>query len=51
MFAFLPDLLGDKDFIIPEFKRYIKMMNSKGITSIKEWDSMISTDLLTFSQN
>ena len=30
------DLLGDKDFIIPEFKRYIKMMNSKGITSIKE---------------
>ena len=33
---FLPDLLGDKDFIIPEFKRYIKMMNSKGITSIKE---------------
>ena len=33
---FLPDLLGDKDFIIPEFKRYIKMMSSKGITSIKE---------------
>lgn len=33
---FLPDLLGDRDFIIPEFKRYIKMMNSKGITSVKE---------------
>ena len=32
----LPDLLGDRDFIIPEFKRYIKMMNSKGITSVKE---------------
>ncbi len=33
---FLPDLLGDKEFILPEFKRYIKMMNSKGVTSIKE---------------
>lgn len=48
---FLPDLLGDKDFIIPEFKRYIKMMNSKESLPSKKWDSMISTDLLTFSQN
>lgn len=33
---FLQELLSDKDFIIPEFKRYMKMMNSKGVTSVKE---------------
>ncbi len=32
----LPELLGDRDFIIPEFKRYMKLMNSRGITSVKE---------------
>ncbi|MCQ2507410.1 MAG: amidohydrolase family protein [Dorea sp.] len=32
----LPDLLTDRDFIVPEFKRYMKMMNSRGITSVKE---------------
>lgn len=33
---FLQELLSDRDFIIPEFKRYMKMMNSNGITSVKE---------------
>ena len=32
----LPDILGDRDFIIPEFKKYMKMMNSRGVTSVKE---------------
>lgn len=32
----LPEFLGDRDFIIPEFKRYMKLMNSRGITSVKE---------------
>ena len=32
----LPDILQDREFIIPEFLRYTKMMNSKGVTSVKE---------------
>lgn len=32
----LPDILGDRDFIIPEFKKYMKMMNGRGVTSVKE---------------
>lgn len=32
----LPDILGDRAFIIPEFKKYMKMMNSRGVTSVKE---------------
>ena len=32
----LPYVLGDEKFIKPEFIRYMKMMNSKGVTSIKE---------------
>lgn len=32
----LPDILGNPDFIIPEFHKYMKMMNSRGITSVKE---------------
>lgn len=32
----LPYVLGDEKFIKPEFVKYMKMMNSKGITSIKE---------------
>lgn len=28
--------LNDRDFIIPEFKRYMELMNSRGITSVKE---------------
>lgn len=32
----LPYVLGDKEFIRPEFIKYMKMMNSRGITSIKE---------------
>ena len=32
----LPDILGDKEFIVPEFKKYMKMMNSRGVTSVKE---------------
>ncbi|MCR4632699.1 MAG: amidohydrolase family protein [Erysipelotrichaceae bacterium] len=31
-----PYVLGDKDFIKPQFIDYMKMMNSRGITSIKE---------------
>ncbi len=32
----LPDVLGDREFIVPEFKKYMKMMNSRGVTSVKE---------------
>lgn len=32
----LPDVLDDRVFIVPEFKRYMKMMNSRGVTSVKE---------------
>lgn len=32
----LPDVLGNRDFIVPEFKKYMKMMNSRGVTSVKE---------------
>ena len=32
----LPDILGDRDFIVPEFKKYMKMMNGRGVTSVKE---------------
>lgn len=32
----LPYVLSNKEFIKPEFIKYMKMMNSKGITSIKE---------------
>lgn len=32
----LPDVLGDRDFILPEFRRYMQMMNSRGVTSVKE---------------
>lgn len=32
----LPEALDDREFIIPEFKRYMKMMNSRGVTSVKE---------------
>lgn len=32
----LPDVLDDRAFILPEFKRYMKMMNSRGVTSVKE---------------
>ncbi|ETP72758.1 putative TIM-barrel fold metal-dependent hydrolase [Lachnospiraceae bacterium JC7] len=32
----LKNILNDKDFIIPFFKNHMKMLNSKGITTIKE---------------
>ena len=32
----LPYVLGDEEFIKPEFIKYMKMMNSRGVTSIKE---------------
>lgn len=32
----LPVVLGDRAFIVPEFRRYMQMMNSRGVTSIKE---------------
>ena len=32
----LNEVLGDRDFIVPEFKKYMAMMNCHGITSVKE---------------
>ena len=32
----LGEVLGDRDFIVPEFKKYMAMMNSRGVTSVKE---------------
>ncbi len=32
----LPNLLGDRDFIIPLFKNYMEMMNRAGVTCVKE---------------
>ena len=32
----LPDILGNRSFIVPEFKKYMQMMNSRGVTSVKE---------------
>ncbi len=32
----LPDVLDDRAFIVPEFKRYMTMLNSRGVTSVKE---------------
>lgn len=32
----LPQILGDRDFIVPAFKNYMRLMNSRGVTSIKE---------------
>lgn len=32
----LKDLLGQRDFSVPAFRDYMKMMNSRGITSVKE---------------
>lgn len=35
-FRLMPEFLSDRDFIVPEFRRYMAMMNSKGVTSVKE---------------
>ncbi len=32
----LPDILSDRDFIIPLFKRYMNMLNRMGVTCVKE---------------
>jgi predicted amidohydrolase YtcJ len=32
----LPEVLSDRSFIVPQFKRYMQMMNSRGVTSVKE---------------
>jgi len=32
----LPEIIGDRSFSEPEFRRYMKMMNSRGVTSVKE---------------
>lgn len=32
----LRDVLRDRDYIVPEFRRYMKLMNSRGVTSVKE---------------
>lgn len=34
--ALLPQVLGDRAYILPEFRRYMQMMNSRGVTSVKE---------------
>lgn len=35
-FRLMPEFLSDRDFIVPQFRRYMAMMNSKGVTSVKE---------------
>lgn len=35
-YRLMPDFLADRDFIVPQFKDYMKMMNSRGVTSVKE---------------
>ncbi len=42
-----PYVLGDHDFIAPQFKDYMKMMNSRGVTSVKE---MGFDDFYTFDE-
>ena len=32
----MPEYLNDRDFIEPEFKHYMKLMNSRGVTTVKE---------------
>lgn len=32
----LPEILSDREFIIPLFKRYMKMLNRMGVTNVKE---------------
>jgi predicted amidohydrolase YtcJ len=32
----LGEVLGDRAFIVPEFKKYMAMLNSRGVTSVKE---------------
>ncbi|WP_406786083.1 amidohydrolase [Clostridium neuense] len=32
----LKDIISDREFIVPEFKKYMAMMNGRGITSVKE---------------
>lgn len=32
----LKDILGDREFSVPSFLEYMKMMNARGITSVKE---------------
>lgn len=35
-FRLMPEFLSDRDFIVPQFRRYMAMMNSRGVTSVKE---------------
>lgn len=35
-YKIMPEYLNDKSFIEPEFNRYMKMMNSRGVTAVKE---------------
>lgn len=32
----IAEVMRDRDFIVPMFRRYMKLMNSKGVTSVKE---------------
>lgn len=32
----MPDVLNDRGYIIPKFQEYMKLMNSRGVTSVKE---------------
>lgn len=36
MHKIMPCYLTDRDFIIPQFKKYMKLLNSRGVTSVKE---------------
>ena len=44
----MPEYLNDREFIEPEFKDYMKLMNSRGVTTVKKWDLMIFMDLTHF---
>ncbi|MDP4108595.1 MAG: amidohydrolase family protein [Bacillota bacterium] len=50
----LGKVLGDRDFIVPRFKAYMNMLNSRGITSVKEMgfdDFYGFTDILAELEN
>lgn len=36
MWRLIAEVMRDRDFIVPMFRRYMKLMNSKGVTSVKE---------------
>jgi len=36
MWKLLKEMMGDRDYIVPKFREYMKMLNSRGVTSVKE---------------